>query len=49
MNWLNQNAKSLEAVSSIMTAFIAIVEVFGVKYQIDTTRYIECEQAQTCS
>lgn len=44
MSWFKRNAESIEAIAALITAFVAILALVGVKLQIDASHQQTLEQ-----
>ena len=45
MGWFSKNAASIEAASALVTACVAVIAVFGVKWQIDANAAQQASQS----
>ena len=45
MNWLKQNAPSIEALAALLTACVAVAALIGVKLQLDASAHQQAAQS----
>lgn len=45
MNWFSRNSSALQALGALVTVFVAVVALIGVKFQVDASYRVQREQS----
>ncbi len=45
MNWFSRNSNALQALAGLVTVFVAVVALIGVKFQVDASYRVQREQS----